>query len=738
MTMKSTTKLLVAVALVLVTFGQDTSALAGEMGESRGWSSEAPFKSGTSMQAEERVEVTSASIRRFKLKVDSTDATSVRLKWRPVENATEYEVIRDGVAIGSTIATVGYFTDFGLRPGKHYRYTVTALNASGNVIGRSEPVSGRTRRSTTIRTHYTVLAIAFNPDQVNLTTDEIYLKHRIQFIQLASLGSAIIEPYQGRIISSAVTPKTEPGSSWADYRDLVTRRDIPELNGLAIVDLVERGDIDHVWVVKAPIDFWENILIGNRPIQGNGMTSANTWIPLAVKSSRSFFVNAYGPDERSYDAYAHMVEGVMTSISDGHPELWPRDLPYTVYTHDQSSWETVPVLLNQWEQFRLADGWNGGGTVAYASQGNGNLGSSHFPPTTPRDGGCSDYCYFDTATWQRYIDSAADDWLNFPVFNSNKRKINGYDFGAFNHYAQGVQSYSAAFGSASELHNSFRFSSASYHQWWFAHLPRNPGIKDGRLNTWWPHIFDFNRFDGSRIDYPVDGFHKLPTRFHPTQGEYGTDARSAEHWGYWHSQNGFSTGGKAAELSIVRRGQNTKDVKTGKRALKVVVENTQDWEHVGVGRNDVFYPISRNAHWDLSNLVQVQFSIKPGDNAELLAGTNPIVRLYKNGGNRIEFVPLAEGLYTNLFQNPELRDAQGWYTFTIPLAGNATWEKNVIGPIDVTLPASEWPSAKAQLEQDILADINYVEISIRSTTSQSDAPYDVVTYFIDGLELLKR
>ena len=68
----------------------------------------------------------------------------------------------------------------------------------------------------------------------------------------------------------------------------------------------------------------------------------------------------------------------------GIPQLWPQDLPYTVYTHDRTSLATTQALLNLWERFRLTDGWNGASTVAYASAGNANIGSSHFPPTTPR------------------------------------------------------------------------------------------------------------------------------------------------------------------------------------------------------------------------------------------------------------------------------------------------------------------------------------------------------------------
>src|SRR5262249_28565736 len=260
-----------------------------------------------------------------------------------------------------------------------------------------------------------------------------------------------------------------------------------------------------------------------------------------------------------------------------------------------------------------------------------------------------------------------------------------------------------------ETHYSFQFGRASYHQWWFAHLPHNLGVSDGRLNNWWPYIFDFNRFNGARIDFQVHGFHKVPAHFRPIRHEYGTDESSAKDWGYWHSQNGFSPGGKAATLSIVSKVANLQYVKSGNHALKVYIENAQYWEDLGFGRNDVFYPVSRNAHWNIPNLVTVQFSVKPDENENLLVGTNPIIRLYKNVGNRVELVPRDSGVYTNLFWNNALRDSEGWYNFSIPLAGNATWEKNVIGYIDPGLLESEKQAAKAQLEKDILADLNYVE-----------------------------
>ena len=59
----------------------------------------------------------------------------------------------------------------------------------------------------------------------------------------------------------------------------------------------------------------------------------------------------------------------------------------------------------------------------------------------------------------------------------------------------------------------------------------------------------------------------------------------------------------------------------------------------------------------------------------------------------------------------------------------------MIGYIDPGLPQTEQQTAKAQLEKAILDDVNYVEISIRSTTTRTLAPYDLLSYYIDGLEL---
>ena len=127
--------------------------------------------------------------------VDGVDATSVRLHFVPQSGASKYEVKRNGILVGRTVSSTGYFTDYSLRPGTTYQYTVAAYKATGVLLTRSAAILATTATSTKIRTQYKILAIAFNPDHANITTETVYLKHRIQFLQLASLGSAKIDLY---------------------------------------------------------------------------------------------------------------------------------------------------------------------------------------------------------------------------------------------------------------------------------------------------------------------------------------------------------------------------------------------------------------------------------------------------------------------------------------------------------------------------------------------------------------
>ncbi|MDH4092158.1 MAG: T9SS type A sorting domain-containing protein [Cyclobacteriaceae bacterium] len=645
------------------------------------------------------------------------DATSVLLHWTPfsgTEAFAEYRVQRNGVAAGSTIGRYGYFTDFGLNPNTAYSYLVEVLGLNGNVICQSNSIDVTTTSHSTIKTHYKVLAIVFNPNgaipQSELDHGKTFLNYRIDFLRYASHNSVNLDIYNNDFVIIESPPPLEQNSTAVDYV-LLASATYPELSNNNMIDLIERYDIDLVWVLGAPPghDFGENKLMGNRSL-GN-----ETWISEKVKCSRSFFIHSNSPDARAFDAAAHHVEGTMTSATEASPANWPRDKEYLVYTKDRSDYSVYPEKLNLFEQFRLTDEWTGGG--AYASKGNANCGSSHFLPGSIRNSAISDYTYYDIEAWQRYVDCYADDWLSYPQFSGTPRKINGYDFAAFNNYQENDSTHS------------FGFGTASFHQWWFNHIPNNPGVSDGKLNNWWPYVYDCNRFDGNAITFAVDGFPVVPMAYSTTNDEYGTEESGIElNWMFWHTNTDF---GQRADLSTVSKSQNPEYVRNGQYSMRVDV----DVESFSVnGRNDLIYPRFKNAHWQFSNIDSIFFSVK-FTSQQLIEGTNPIVRLCKNGNNRIEFIPTHDGLYCDFFKDDALRDSDGWYTFRIPLSGNDSWERNLIGYIDPALSPSDRELAKQQLYENILEDVNYFEISIQLAGSEYWSRGESVVYYIDDLRI---
>lgn len=641
------------------------------------------------------------------------DATSIVLRWTPylgTQTAAEYRVKRNGADIGSTIGKLGYFTDHGLAPGTTYSYLVEGLEANGNMICKSNSINVTTASQSTIRTRYNLLAIAFNPQsgiESELNHIRTFLNYRLDFLKYASQNSVNLDIYNSDITIINASPPLKPNSTSVDYIKLASTI-YPELGNNTIVDLIESYDIDIVWVVGTPTgyDFGENILMGNSNL-GN-----DTWISEKVKCSRSFFIHSNSPDARAFDAAAHHVEGTMTSATEKSLTNWPRDKEYLVYTKDPTSYATSPERLNLFEQFRLTDEWNGIG--AYASKGNANCGSSHFVPGSIRNSvNYPDYTYYDIEAWKRYVDCYADDWLSYPNFSNESRKISGYDFGAFNNYQENT------------LVSSFGFGTSSFHYWWFNHIPHNPGVTDRKLNNWWPYIYDCNRFDGSAIEYPVDGFPVTPVTYTPTNDEYGTEETGINtDWMFWHTNTDF---GQRADLSIINKIENPEYVKNGQHAIKIDL----DIESFSInGRNDLIYPSFKNAHWQFSNIDSIVFSVKL-NSQDRIRGTNPIIRLCKNGNNRIEFVPRKDDAYVNLFNEDVLKDSSGWYTFSIPIEGNNSWERNVIGYIDSALSVSEQELVKLQIVSEILKDVNYFEISIQSDGSRGES----LVYYIDNLKV---
>ncbi|HEY9062756.1 MAG TPA: cellulose binding domain-containing protein [Pseudobacteroides sp.] len=513
-----------------------------------------------------------------------------------------------------------------------------------------------------------------------------------------------------------------------DYQKMVSKQ-YTEFGGNSIIDLVEKGEIDAVWFLGGPplCGFAENPLLGNRNI---GLDLPDHEVFRSDKSvacSRSFFFSMILCDSRTFDANIHMFEGVMSSISDANRAgTWPRNISMYVYKENTikppASNELELRNYNLWGRFRTAD-QQGCGTnddrFAASSPGNANVGSSHFPPNSIRG---IDYGWEAPETWRpgNYVSSCADDWYSYPNLPSPPvyKMIGPYDFGAYNYYEVGTS------------YKEMGYTPLAYHMWWLNHLPHNPGVNsNGILNNWWYYVYDFNRFNGSSITYNVTGFPTpLPTTHNPINNEYGTEQNSSRglEWGYWHSHN---ISGKNATLTMINKSttEEAQNVKYGNNSLKAEINCSKDVESGSKGRNDIFYPLSKNAGWNLAGKTSVKFSIKPGQNFNLINGTNPIIRLCMDNGNKIEYIPKNSGIYKNYLLNPNV-----WNDFTVPLNGDSMWESNVIGYINPNLTGSDRTNAVNALKDTIMKKVNYVEISIGSTILTTDHD-NIFSIYIDGL-----
>lgn len=130
------------------------------------------------------------------LKASSVTLTEVNLTWEPASDNVSvkgYDILRDGVKIGSTTKTS--YCNKSLIPGKSYTYTVRASDASGNLSGSSQSLEVTTLKDTQPPTAPTGLKVT------DIKGSSVYLAWT------ASKDNAKIAGYQiycnGLVISTA-------------------------------------------------------------------------------------------------------------------------------------------------------------------------------------------------------------------------------------------------------------------------------------------------------------------------------------------------------------------------------------------------------------------------------------------------------------------------------------------------------------------------------------------------------
>lgn len=199
-----------------------------------------------------------------------------------------------------------------------------------------------------------------------------------------------------------------------------------------LAERVEQGEFDEVWWFGGPyFGFFESAMAGRNAFSINGQA----YDAPQVKCKKAFAIMGFnyerGPAEMIHNL-CHRTEATMSRVFGG------------------------------WEGGRLDSDWARFAANTHQT-GSAGVGTCHYPAN-----GTSDYDYGN----KRFVESTADDWLNYPELTGKKKQVNCETWGGPDYQR-------------------------NYLKWWFARLPRAAGINpaNGRLNNWWEYVFRFNEYD---------------------------------------------------------------------------------------------------------------------------------------------------------------------------------------------------------------------------------------------------
>jgi hypothetical protein len=195
---------------------------------------------------------------------------------------------------------------------------------------------------------------------------------------------------------------------------------------------VDKGEIDEVWWFGGPYFGFFESAMAGR---GAFYINGGVFGPDKVPGKRAFAIMGYNYERGVAEMIhnlCHRTESTMSRVFGG----WKAE-----------------VLDSDWARF-AANFKQSGGIAA--------VGTCHYPPNAE-----SDYDYGN----KRFVESSADDWFNYPKLTGTTRRVNCETWGGPDYHR-------------------------NYMKWWFARLPRAPGVNkdNGRLNDWWQYVFHFNAY----------------------------------------------------------------------------------------------------------------------------------------------------------------------------------------------------------------------------------------------------
>ncbi|MEW6092862.1 MAG: hypothetical protein AB1531_02745 [Chloroflexota bacterium] len=215
------------------------------------------------------------------------------------------------------------------------------------------------------------------------------------------------------VIHKVQPPHTPP---MADYQAILAR--------LNILTRIAQGDIDEVWLFAFPhAGFYESTMAGAGAFWCNAPPIAGT-----DTCPRRFIVMGFSYERgvgEMLESFGHRAESVLEKTfakTSGEANLYRKFTRYDKESPDQAE-----------------------------------VGNIHYAPNSE-----SDYDWGNP----RLVDSACDDWYNFPNFQGTTRQVNANEWG----------------------NGDIR----QHHVWWLKHIPHVAGRTSGVHNNWWQYIMDPN------------------------------------------------------------------------------------------------------------------------------------------------------------------------------------------------------------------------------------------------------
>jgi len=196
-----------------------------------------------------------------------------------------------------------------------------------------------------------------------------------------------------------------------------------------VIPMINSGEIDEVWFFGAPeFGYSEAAMAGPGAFFINGKTYGK------VKCKRPFAIMGFN---------------------------YERGVAEMLHSHCHRVESTMSRMYGGWKADKLTTNWARFAANHKQSKGVSAVGNCHWPPNAERD-----YDYRN----KRFVNSSADDWLNYPNLKGKKKKVNCETWGGPDYQRK-------------------------YMNWWYNHFPRAKGWnKDGRLNNWWKYVYKFTDY----------------------------------------------------------------------------------------------------------------------------------------------------------------------------------------------------------------------------------------------------